>query len=88
MFRIPLTKTQKRSLIFWILYNDYAKTQAQIADFLNVQQSTVSNGLKEANYLNELNESQKEIKKLRAELAKQVGLPKDGLAAFLPEYDE
>ncbi len=82
---MSLTKIQKRSLLFWILYNDYAKTQDEIANFLNVQQSTVSIGLKEANYLIALQESQKEIGKLRAELANQVGLPQVGLATFLPE---
>lgn len=85
---MSFTKIQRRSLLFWILYNDYAKTQDEIANFLNVQQSTVSIGLKEANYLIALQESQKEIEKLRAELANQVGLPQVGLATFLPEYDE
>ena len=81
-----LTKNQKRSLLFWILYNEYNRTQSEIATFLKVQQSTVSMGLKEANYLISLNEAQKEINALRSQLREspELGEPKTGIGLFLP----
>lgn len=70
-----LTRTQKRSLLFYILYTEYGKKQTEIAAFLNTQQSIVSSGLKEAKYLITINEAQLEIQNLREQLANQLGAP-------------
>lgn len=74
-----LTDNQRRSLLFYLLNTEYKKKQIEIASFLNVHQSTVSNGIKEAKYLLQLNEARKELEVLRNQLIHRIGEP--------PEHD-
>lgn len=70
-----LTPQQKRNMLFLLVYLEYRKTQQEIADFFGVSQSTVAQGIKEAKYLFKIDAYEKEIKKLRQELAENMGLP-------------
>lgn len=70
-----LTSQQKRNMLFLIIYSEYRKTQQEIADFFNVSQSTVAQGIKEAKYLFQIKAYKQEIVELRQELAKTMGLP-------------
>lgn len=70
-----LTSQQKRNMLFLLIYNDYNKTQQEIATFFNVSQSTVAQGIKEAKYIFQLQAYQQEIDALRQELKTTLGLP-------------
>lgn len=66
---------QRRNIVFLLLYDEYGKTQQEIADFFNVSQGTVSFGIKEARYLRTISENVKMIQSLREELFRRMGPP-------------
>lgn len=72
------SKLQQRSLLFYFVYTEYNKTQQEIADFFNVSQSTVAQGIKEAAYLITIREYEKEIAELKSQIQRsmiQGGMP-------------
>lgn len=78
-----MNKKQKRNIFFYMLSEEYGRTQQEISTMFSVSQGTVSMGIKEARLLIIIPELQNEITLLRNELAERLGRPKSVLPSTL-----